>query len=93
MSSNIHGRGLELQPMVQDVESFRIINAEGKVLNASREENTELFSLVIGGYGLFGVITEVDVRLTPRQKIRRVVEVIELSDFAEMPFRLHPFEK
>ena len=83
LSSNIHGRGLELQPMVQDVESFRIINAEGKVLNASREENTELFSLVIGGYGLFGVITEVDVRLTPRQKIRRVVEVIELSDFAE----------
>ena len=83
LSSNIHGRGLELQPMVHDVESFRIINAEGKVLNASREENTELFSLVIGGYGLFGVITEVDVRLTPRQKIRRVVEVIELSDFAE----------
>ena len=39
LSSNIHGRGLLLQPMVQDVESFRIINAEGKKINVSREEN------------------------------------------------------
>ncbi|MCS5548764.1 MAG: FAD-binding oxidoreductase [SAR86 cluster bacterium] len=83
LSSNVHGRGLVLQPMVQDVESFRLVNAKGKVLNVSRTENSELFSLVIGGYGLFGVITEVDVRLTPRQKIVRVVEVINLEDFPE----------
>ena len=82
LSSNIHGRGLLLQPMVQDVESFRIINSEGKRINVSREENAELFGLVIGGYGLFGVITEVDMRLSPRQKIKRHVEIINLSDFA-----------
>ena len=79
---SIHGRGLLLQPMVQDVESFRIINAEGKKINVSREENAELFGLVIGGYGLFGVITEVDLRLSPRQKLKRHVEIINLSDFA-----------
>ena len=82
VSSNIHGRGLLLQPMVQDVESFRIINAEGKKINVSREENAELFGLVIGGYGLFGVITEVDLRLSPRQKLKRHVEIINLSNFA-----------
>ena len=82
LSSNIHGRGLLLQPMVQDVESFRIINAEGKKINVSREENAELFGLVIGGYGLFGVITEVDLRLSPRQKLKRHVEIINLSNFA-----------
>jgi FAD/FMN-containing dehydrogenase len=83
LSSNIHGRGLTLQPMVQDVESFRLVNAQGRILNVSRTENAELFSLVIGGYGLFGVITEVELRLTPRQKIKRVVEVIDLVDFSE----------
>ena len=82
LSSNIHGRGLLLQPMVQDVESFRIINSEGKRINVSREENAELFGLVIGGYGLFGVITEVDLRLSPRQKLKRHVEIINLSNFA-----------
>ena len=83
LSSNIHGRGLILQPMVQDVESFRIINADGKKINVSRNENAELFGLVIGGYGLFGVITEVDLRLSPRQKLKRHVEIINLSDFAD----------
>ena len=82
LSSNIHGRGLLLQPMIQDVESFRIINAEGKRIHVSRDENTELFGLVIGGYGLFGVITEVDLRLSPRQKLKRHVEIVNLSDFA-----------
>ena len=83
LSSNIHGRGLILQPMVQDVESFRIINAEGKRIHVSRDENAELFGLVIGGYGLFGVITEVDLRLSPRQKLKRHVEIVNLSDFAD----------
>ena len=82
LSSNIHGRGLILQPMVQDVESFRIINAEGKRIHVSRDENAELFGLVIGGYGLFGVITEVDLRLSSRQKLKRHVEIVDLSDFA-----------
>jgi FAD/FMN-containing dehydrogenase len=82
LSSNIHGRGLILQPMVQDVESFRIINAEGKRIHVSRDENAELFGLVIGGYGLFGVIAEVDLRLSPRQKLKRHVEIVNLSDFA-----------
>jgi FAD/FMN-containing dehydrogenase len=82
LSSNIHGRGLSLQPIVQDVESFRLINSEGKEINVSREENTELFGLVIGGYGLFGVITEVDLRLSPRQKLVRHIEIINLSVFS-----------
>ena len=51
-------------------------------MNVSRDENAELFGLVIGGYGLFGVITEVDLRLSPRQKLKRQVEIINLSDFA-----------
>jgi FAD/FMN-containing dehydrogenase len=31
---------------------------------------------VIGGYGLFGVVTDVTLRLIPRRKVRRVVDVI-----------------
>ena len=50
-----------------------------KLVNVSREENEELFSLVIGGYGLFGVITEVDLRLQKRHKLKRVVEVIPID--------------
>ncbi|HEU4748474.1 MAG TPA: hypothetical protein VFS56_08225, partial [Gemmatimonadaceae bacterium] len=44
----------------------------------------ELFRAVIGGYGLFGVVTTVRLRLTRRHKVQRIVEVIDVADLPEM---------
>ena len=73
--ANIHGRGLTLRPIIGDVESFTLMQADGELVTCSRRENSELFGLVIGGYGLFGVVTSVRVRLVPRKKVERVVEL------------------
>ncbi len=75
LASNVHGRGLRFAPIVGDVASFTLVDAEGRVQHCSREQNTELFGLVIGGYGLFGVVYSVVLQLAPRRKIERVVEV------------------
>ena len=75
LSANVHGRGLKMPPFVGDVESFRLLDARGEVVPCSRTENAELFKLAIGGYGLFGVITSVTLRLVERRKLERVVEV------------------
>ncbi len=80
LSSNVHGRGLAMKPLISNVESFTLINADGKSIRCSRSENYELFRLAIGGYGLFGLISSVTLRLVPRQKLRRVVEIISASD-------------
>lgn len=80
LAANIHGRGLRLKPIINDVESFLLVDAEGNVLRCSRRENQELFRLAVGGYGLFGVIARVTLRLAPRRKLRRVVRLIDLSD-------------
>jgi FAD/FMN-containing dehydrogenase len=80
LSSNVHGRGLAMKPLISNVESFTLINADGKSIRCSRKENNELFRLAIGGYGLFGLIDTVTLRLVPRQKLRRVVEVIHATD-------------
>jgi FAD/FMN-containing dehydrogenase len=80
LSSNIHGRGLVNRPIVEDVESFTLVNASGELLNCSRTENNELFKLVIGGYGLFGVIYSIKLRLMKRVKVKRVVSVICVKD-------------
>lgn len=80
LSSNVHGRGLAFKPIVDNVESFTLLDAAGAVRHCSRDENPELFRLAIGGYGLFGIITSVRLRLWRRRKVRRVVELREIAD-------------
>jgi FAD/FMN-containing dehydrogenase len=77
LSSNIHGRGLTMKPLISNVESFTLVDASGKKIHCSRSENPELFRLAIGGYGLFGIISTVTLQLVPRRKLRRVVEIID----------------
>ena len=74
LSANAHGHALTMAPIVSDVASFELVDSQGNVQQCSREKNAELFRLVIGGYGLFGVISTVTLKLTPRQKLMRQVE-------------------
>ncbi|MDP9364688.1 MAG: FAD-binding oxidoreductase [Chloroflexota bacterium] len=75
VSANIHGRGLALKPFVADVAALTLVDAQGELVRCSRDENAELFRLAAGGYGLFGAIATVRLRLAPRRKMERVVEV------------------
>ena len=80
LSANVHGRGLRLKPIVADVESFVLVDSQGCPRRCDRRENDELFRLAIGGYGLFGIIASVTLRLAPRRKLERVVEVVRAED-------------
>ena len=79
LAANGHGRGLTYRPIVQDVESFELIDADGNLMRCSRDENPELFRLAMGGYGLFGVIATVNLRLMPAQRMQRVVEITTID--------------
>jgi FAD/FMN-containing dehydrogenase len=80
LAANIHGRGLRMRPIIDDVESFILVAADGRVHACSRRENAELFALAIGGYGLFGVIVQVTLRLARRTLVERTVEIISVKD-------------
>jgi len=75
IAANAHGRGLKMKPFIGDVESFVFVDASGAARTCSRTENPELFNLVHGGYGLFGIITSLKLRLVPRTKVERIVEI------------------
>lgn len=75
ISANAHGRGLTMGPFVSDVESLVLVNADGDTLECSRTRNSELFGLVVGGYGLFGCIYKATLRLVPRRMLERIVEL------------------
>jgi len=80
LSANIHGRGLCKPPIIDDVQSFEIITADGSLKYCSRAQNRELFQLAIGGYGLFGLIASVTLRLARRQRLIRSVEKVSSSE-------------
>ena len=84
LSANIHGRGLRLKPFVGDIESFTLISADGRVVICSRSQNSDLFKLAIGGYGLFGVVSSVTLRFSQRQKLQRVVELVRVDDVMQL---------
>jgi len=84
IAANAHGHCLGSPPIVGDLEWLEILAADGKPKRCSRKENAELFSLVVGGYGLFGVITTVGLRLVQRGKVQRSVEARTLAEAVEL---------
>jgi FAD/FMN-containing dehydrogenase len=80
VAANIHGRGLDDPPFSADVESLQLVSPDGEVVTCSRDCRPELFRLVVGGYGLFGVVTTVTLLLVPRRKVERVVGLLPLRD-------------
>jgi UDP-N-acetylenolpyruvoylglucosamine reductase len=83
LACNAHGRGLTLKPIIQQVESFDLLDAQGEIRTCSRLHNAELFRLAIGGYGLFGIVTAIRLRLRPRVKVRRIVELCDTRDIMD----------
>ena len=70
ISVNCHGWQYDRPPIASTVESFRLMKADGTIVRCSRQENAELFSLVLGGYGLFGIILDVDLHVVPNERYR-----------------------
>ena len=69
------------------------MKADGTIVQCSRDENTQLFSLVLGEYGLFGIILDVDLEVVPNRRYRRQQFVVpaeqSLAAFDEV-LQKHP---
>ncbi|QDT40303.1 putative oxidoreductase ORF5 in fasciation locus [Gimesia alba] len=79
ISVNCHGWQYGQPPIASSVESFRLMLADGKIVHCSRTRNKELFSLALGGYGLFGVILDVDLRVVPNERYRLEQSIVPVE--------------
>lgn len=84
ISVNCHGWQHGKPPIASTVESLRLMQADGTVVTCSRTENAELFSLVLGGYGLFGVILDVQLRVIPNARYRVERRVVPADQAIDM---------
>ena len=88
ISVNCHGWQPNSPPIASSVKSFRLIKSDGEIVTCSRTKNKELFSLVLGGYGLFGVILDVRLEVTDNKIYSAKQYVIKSSDYIKEYDRL-----
>ncbi len=88
LSVNAHGIAHNPGPISSTVRSMRIMLSNGEIVTASREKNKELFGLVIGGYGLFGVILDAEIEVVPNQPLYRITTHMDYKDVAKF-YNLH----
>jgi FAD/FMN-containing dehydrogenase len=80
ISVNCHGWQYGRPPIASTVESFRLMKADGTIVRCSRSEQRELFSLVLGGYGLFGIILDIELRVVPNERYRLEQYIVPIDD-------------
>jgi FAD/FMN-containing dehydrogenase len=83
LSVNCHGWQHLHEPVASTVLAMTILTPDGTVLRCSRTEHPELFSHVLGGYGLFGVILDADLRTVPNERFRPVHTHCDVGSYEE----------
>ena len=82
-SLSVNGHGIDPMPgqIAPTVRSLRVMLSDGTIVKASPTANTELFRHVLGGYGLFGVILDVDLDIVENQMYARKVVYMDFKDY------------
>lgn len=81
ISANAHGWQTNRPPIGSTVESLRLVKADGKAIHCSRKNNKDIFSLAIGGYGLFGFISDVKLRVVKNESYTSRQHVLKTKDY------------
>ncbi len=79
---NAHGWPVPKGPMGATVKSLRMVLPDGDLVTCSPSQNVELFNLAMGGYGLIGVIVDMEVEAAKNTRLVPQFEVFPAEQFA-----------
>ncbi len=79
LSVNVHARDRNYGSLISTVESFRLMLHDGSLVAVDRD--SELFSAVIGGYGLLGIIVDATFTLTDNVKLERSIKAVSADEY------------
>ncbi|MEK9160227.1 MAG: FAD-binding oxidoreductase [Patescibacteria group bacterium] len=81
LSVNAHGIAHDPGQVGFSVKNARVLLPSGEIVNCGPTENTELFSKILGGYGLFGIILDAELELVENAELSHEREYMDYKDF------------
>lgn len=84
IANDVHGKNHHVAGNFgHHVLSFDVVRSDGAIFHCSKSENTELFEATIGGLGLTGLISRVELKLRPIKSAFIDQEQVKFSSFDE----------
>jgi FAD/FMN-containing dehydrogenase len=75
-SVNAHGWPVPFAGCGSTVRSIKMMIGDGTIQTCLRQQNTELFQHAMGGYGLIGIITELELDMVPNSRLMPTYEPV-----------------
>ncbi len=83
-SVNAHGWPVPFSGCGSTVREITMLLTDGSQVRCSRTQNSELFNHAMGGYGLFGVITELELDMVPNALLSPTFEEVSGRDLGAL---------
>ncbi|HWU79933.1 MAG TPA: D-arabinono-1,4-lactone oxidase [Caulobacter sp.] len=83
ISTGTHGTGAELGSLSTQACGFRLMTAEGAIVECGPEQNSELYQAQRLSLGLLGVAVEIRIHVVPAYHLEERVERRPLAEVAE----------
>ncbi|HVY20660.1 MAG TPA: FAD-binding oxidoreductase [Bauldia sp.] len=88
ISVNAHGMDHHAGAIMRTIREMTVVMADGAVRQVTPASEPELFRLIVGGYGLFGIIAEVTLEVTDNVIYRTGREIVRTADFPALYRRI-----
>ena len=82
-SVNAHGWPVPFSGCGSTVRSITMLLADGALVTCSRIDNADLFRHAMGGYGLLGVITELEIDMVPNALLAPTFEEVNGAEIGQ----------
>ncbi|WOR15384.1 D-arabinono-1,4-lactone oxidase [Hyphomonas sp. FCG-A18] len=82
-STGTHGTGLTLTALHDYIQAFRLVTANGDMLDVSADTQPDLFAAGKVSLGALGIITQYTLRTVPAFNLHRVVKAERIEDVLE----------
>jgi FAD/FMN-containing dehydrogenase len=81
LSVNCHGWQHLHEPIASTVLAMTVMTPTGEVIHCSRTDHRALFTHVLGGYGMFGVILDAAIQTVPNERYREVHTACDVHSY------------